>query len=263
MSNLSENQKITIICEVCSRSFEADAASPAVFCVHCGTRQTVAPAESARLRAQNGEQAHEQILWRNRLIKTTDPDERLARIDAAGHILDPAVRAVYRNLWQTRFKRSKVKTLRWADSWLGFLQLLLTLTRDDRPRRVQKKTNREIRSFFDRQTLQQALNNAELPAGDRMAAVWPDPVHILYEELTSVVYLYADLCLQDKQYGSVLFGFGRKKDPQIEAMIAGELQRVQTGAIAAQDPLLPGSALLAQAITDGYRLRMEPAFAIR
>lgn len=263
MSNLNENQKVTVTCEVCSRSFEADADATTVFCVHCGARQTVTPAESSKLQAQNGERAHEQMLWRNRLIKTTNPDKRLELIESAAHILEPAVQSVYRNLWHVRFKPSKVKELRWADSWLGFLQLLLTLTRDNRLRRVQKKTSRELQSFFNQKALHPVLNGSALPGGSELRTQWPDPVHILYEELTSVVYLYTDLCLQDKQYGSVLFGFGRKKDTQIEAMIAAELKQIQVAAIALQDPPLPGSALLTRAMEDGYRMRLDPVFAIR
>ena len=73
-------------------------------------------------------------------------------------------------------------------------------------------------------------------------------------EWASLIYLYVDLCMKDKQYRSVLFGFGSKSDEDVVKKISSELVDLESHLL---KPLLlqkPEIQSLIDGMHEGFRL---------
>lgn len=238
-------QEHTFICTACERSFQANPDAEQVFCVHCGTRQDI-----RRSVEESG--AQRMRCWYSDYVRMTDAEQRRLHIEnslqtAEAEGLDVGQLQIVRNLWAVRFRKSPLKEMLWADTWLGNLQNWLNDSETNLKRGV-----KELDRFFADGKLLKAVGVSSLQP------VSADPAMLaLYCELTALIYLYTALCMQDKNYGAILLGIGRKKDAAIAAKISDEFIRMQLNLLQPSQALKPGYQILIQSLLNGYRMYFD------
>lgn len=133
--------------------------------------------------------------------------------------------SLYQKTWEIRYKYLK-KQDRYADTWIEFLQTLIFTSAEPtwgncrRGNKLLKKTEASWSS----------------------EGIFP----VLEAELTNLVYLYIHLCSRDHNYGTILFGFGKRKPEAIRKRIRDDLYKVEE--VFLRDSELTLADLLSRAI---------------
>ncbi|HHX37163.1 MAG TPA: hypothetical protein GX717_04190 [Clostridiaceae bacterium] len=258
------NQDIRMKCEQCSELFDVPYDANHAFCVHCGAKQSITPKNYHDLKSDKRDNIYNASICINKLIKITDPDERRNYIEKDDDIPDP-LRGVYRDLWHLRFKPSKVKNYPWADSWLGFFQELLMLAKNPQSKRTMRRVDKIMRGFFQEKSFQAVvlLDDTEQTVS-ATELLYKKNLYLtaLYHEFLNVVYLYTKLSMNDKNYGSILFGFGRKKDASIAEKVSGEFIDLEVNLLDPFKNTYYGYDLIIKVLHDGYRAYFDTNFII-
>ncbi|MGI6077981.1 MAG: DUF6553 family protein [Fastidiosipilaceae bacterium] len=264
MMEQNENQMVTMRCEKCDKEFNVPFNAANAFCVHCGTKQSVTPEQFLTLMSTGQDDQYELSLSINKLIRITDPDERKLYISSSTQI-PKELRDLYESFWQIRYKPNKVKGIKWADLWLGFFQDILLMTKNQQTKGSLRKFDKTIRSFFLNKKMKSIIhmeNYDTIVIGDYID--WKENIYVaaLYHELLNVVYLYTKLSMTDRNYGSILFGFGRKKDSTIAEKISSEFINMQINGLSLLKESFYGYNLIIKVLHDGYRTYFDKNFHI-
>lgn len=209
---MSEHKEFVYI--NCGGRFNADPSSEKIFCVHCGAFQ------SERVKPELSFDERMSVLLTD-YVRMTDGEERRLFLERnlrqqTAEQMDTKRLLLMQDLWSLRYRKSPLKEMRWADSWLGELQSWLTFSGKNNPKSHQRRGARGLEQFFNNKKLLKALEISNLPHSlptDRSDPAY-EPSYTLYYELLNMIYLYVGLCMKDKNYGSIILGIGRKKIPQ-------------------------------------------------
>ncbi len=248
-------------CSSCGKKFDAALDAPRVFCVYCGSEQKLNKIEESRNQDQG-----DFFSWLKEYAKIEKPEERLSFLEKSKDKGEAA--EFFLKIWQDRFKKGKTKQVPWADSWLGHLQILITYKNEKMNRSQRKRIAKTYKDWFLTENLEQQLAGY-LPEIDEkideLSGATLDsssPLYFLYVELLSLAYLYVSLCMSDKNYGSYLLGFGRRKESSIAARVSDDLIDLQLNVLKPLQGEFPLNRLLINALQDGYRMYFDENFAL-
>ncbi|MCU6763616.1 Uncharacterised protein [uncultured Roseburia sp.] len=113
-------------------------------------------------------------------------------------------------LWEMRYQPLK-KENEFKDTFMGGLIHLLMLTIDAARPFSKKRACKEA---------QKILQQLGLDFKEHFTR------ELLETEIKHLFLVYAATCLEDKQYGSLLFGFGRIKKDKVEKKIAEDIRKI-------------------------------------
>lgn len=250
----------TITCSSCKKTFQADPNANRVFCVHCGTEQQDIVFDGV---------SDPFILWLTDYVKITDGEDRRKALEEAKQTcpetgIEANLLDSLQAIWQLRYHKSRLRDMLWADAWMGELQNWLVSAKDGNPASERRRAIRSLDQFFNDNKLLKALDIDFLPPGLSENKQAPEyrKQYLLYAELLNLIYLYTKLCMNDKNYGSVLFGFGRHSDKRISEKITQEYVDLQLNLLKEDSETKAGYKFLIKALMDGFKMYFDNNFVL-
>ena len=168
--------------------------------------------------------------WPENYYMETAPERRKAILEAREDPAEAEANKIRMALWDKRYEKIRGDQLK--DNFLAaWLDMMLVLPQVD-SRFGKKKA---------RQQVEKALAQMCIPQVDLYGK------ELLLEELKHTVLLYCSASMEDRQYGSVIFGLGKMKKDNVRKKISAELHNVGTY-IPEKLDLTAEAALLTEAV---------------
>lgn len=144
--------------------------------------------------------------WPENYYMETDPEKRKKILDSQNDPAEEEVNKLRRELFDLRYKKEKNGKMidRFLGAWMEFLIMKSQLNSVMAKRRLRKDAIR-------------ALDMFGIPQVEHFGK------DLLMEELKHAVLLYCYASQSDRQYNSIIFGFGKKKKEDVEIKIKSEL----------------------------------------
>ena len=153
------------------------------------------------------------VTWPECLYKEKEPMIRFMLLDEADHQgLTPDENVIRRRLMESRYPTFKKNARSTEDHYLK-LWLFMSFAADNIKReKLPRSAQKDILKL-----------HKELGIGDLTGET---EQNLLYRELYHMTILYINLSLEDKRYGSLIFGFGRLSDDKLAKKIARDAYKV-------------------------------------
>ena len=147
--------------------------------------------------------------WPESYYMETDPEKRKQLLEARNDPEEAELNRLRLELWNLRYETMRNGKMR--DRFVaGWMELILM--------------REQVKGKFGKRTLRKnALHALEQMGIFQMEHFGKE---LLLEELKHVVLLYCCSSMTDRQYNSVIFGFGKMKKDTVEKKIMGELRAV-------------------------------------
>jgi len=151
--------------------------------------------------------------WPDCLYREKEPLLRFELLrEAEKQGLTPEENPLRRRLMEARYLGFKNGASKSDDNYLK-MWIYMSFASDSAKRgKLPKRAQKDIMKVYDELGIRDMHSEEELL--------------LLYREIYQMTLLYINLSLEDKRYGSVLFGFGRMSDERLARKIGGDVYKV-------------------------------------
>lgn len=168
--------------------------------------------------------------WPESYYMETDPEKRLKLLEAQNDPAEAEINKLRLELWNLRYE--KMRNGKIKDRFIaGWMDLIL----------MKEQVQGKFGKRGMKKQAQKALELMGIPQTEHFGK------ELLLAELKHMVLLYCCASMTDRQYSSIIFGFGKMKKEKIDHKIIGELDAVAVD-IPGHLELQEESALLVEAI---------------
>lgn len=180
--------------------------------------------------------------WPDIYYSTTDADKRKEYLEKAIRLgLEPKENEIRMKMWNQRYGTQKGVDQMLA-IWINLLYFA-NIVKSDRKARWRK---REIKDIFNGLQVEVLKEYGE------------EAKELVYLEFYHLADFYIDICLNDKKYGSIMFGLGTMSKEKLMAKIAKEIYTIAY----LVPPVISGTPeyeLLRKAVVDCFTIKL-PAY---